>query len=61
MSLRQPLGTFCIDALTKLASMGELPYPRWRSPVIAGDPYLTYQLSRLDSHAALQTEVAPEI
>jgi len=53
MTLQPFLKRFCIEALAKLESMGELPCPRWRSPLIANELELTYPLSRLDSHAEL--------
>lgn len=55
MSLRKLLKNFCREALREMESIGELPYPPFKSPVIAEDISITYRLSELESYKVLQS------
>lgn len=54
MNLGKYLRDFCVEAYQKLSDMGELPRPRYDSPLIAGNVSFTHPLSQLDSHKRLQ-------
>ena len=55
MSLRRLLMNFCRDSIVEMESMGELPYPPFKAPLIADNSYITHRLSRLDSYKALES------
>jgi hypothetical protein len=54
MSLGKLLRDFCAEAYQELSNMGELPRPRYDSPLIAGNVTFTYPLSKLASYKRLQ-------
>lgn len=54
MSLGKLLKDFYAEAYQELSNMGELPRPRYDSPLLAGNVTFTYPLSKLASYKRLE-------